>query len=181
MDGTIARTVLESLSQGILLVDGARRVRYLNAAARAVLASRPAADRLAAEVDAGWHGRAQGELRLGDRVVRWRAEVIRAEAGDLLLVELSQKVARQRDLIEALAARFVLTHVEARLLIELARSRGNRELAGTRGISVAALKSRLHRVYRKLGVTTRVGALAALAHLERELGGAATLEGEGAA
>lgn len=60
----------------------------------------------------------------------------------------------------ALMQRFALSRREAEALVELARGDTNAEVAHALGISVSTLKTRLERLYRKLGVRSRTAAVA---------------------
>jgi DNA-binding CsgD family transcriptional regulator len=158
-------SVLESAEVGVLVIDTSSRPLYMNASARQLLDS-PLG--LVPE----WLGQALGGLR--DQLDRSAQVVDRVSHGDVTLrvrmrslgrpgvamVELTvAQAAGPRQIAEQLSRSLHLTISDARLLALLWRGLSNEEIAQNLAVRTGTIKSRLFRLYQKLGVKKRPAAV----------------------
>jgi DNA-binding NarL/FixJ family response regulator len=158
-------SVLESAEVGVVVIDAANRAVYMNASARQLLDSplglmpewlslavtplRDQLDRSAQVVDRVSHG---------DVTLRVRMHTL-ARPGHAV-VELSvAQAAGARQIAEQLARGLALTITDARLLALLWRGLSNEEIAQDLAVRTGTIKSRLFRLYQKLGVKKRPAAV----------------------
>ena len=158
-------SVLESAEVGVLVVDPSSRPLYMNASARQLLDS-PLG--LVPE----WLGQSLDALR--EQLERSAQVVDRVSHGDVTLrvrmrslgrpgiamVELTvAQAAGSRQIAEQLARSLHLTISDARLLALLWRGLSNEEIAQNLAVRTGTIKSRLFRLYQKLGVKKRPAAV----------------------
>lgn len=158
-------SVLESAEVGVVVVDASPRPLYMNASARQLLDS-PLG--LLPE----WLGAALVPLR--EQLERSSQVVDRVSHGDVTLrvrmrslarpgvalVELTvAQAAGQRQIAEQLSRSLALTISDARLLALLWRGLSNEEIAQNLAVRTGTIKSRLFRLYQKLGVKKRPAAV----------------------
>jgi DNA-binding CsgD family transcriptional regulator len=158
-------SVLESAEVGVVVIDATDRPLYMNASARQLL---DAPLGLVPE----WLGQALAPLREqlersaqvvdkvshGDVTLRVRMRAL-ARPG-VALCELSvAQAAGQRQIAEQLSRSLALTISDARLLALLWRGLSNEEIAQSLAVRTGTIKSRLFRLYQKLGVKKRPAAV----------------------
>ena len=164
--GEILFSILESTELGVVVIDPSGRAVYMNASARSLLLS-PAGsfpeslrdelnllhDRLrqSGQVVERW---AYGEL-----VLRVRARPLDRFSGMTVLELTVAKAASGRAIAEQLARSLHLTITDARLLALLWQGMSNEEIAQSLDVRVGTVKSRLFRLYHKLGVKRRPAAV----------------------
>lgn len=158
-------SVLESAEVGVVVVDATARAMYMNASARSMLDSPlgvvppwlavvlPA---LRAAVER--HGQAIERLVHGELTVRVRARGL-ARPGTLLIELAIAQGSGSRQIAEQLARGLGLQITDARLLALLWRGLSNDEIAQQLGVRTGTIKSRLFRLYQKLGVRKRPAAV----------------------
>ncbi len=158
-------SVLESAEVGVVVVDATGRAMYMNASARSTLDSPlgvvppwlavvlPA---LRAAVER--HGQAIERLVHGELTVRVRARGL-ARPGTLLIELAIAQGSGSRQIAEQLARGLGLQITDARLLALLWRGLSNDEIAQQLGVRTGTIKSRLFRLYQKLGVRKRPAAV----------------------
>jgi len=158
-------SVLESAEVGVVVVDASARAMYMNASGRSMLDSPlgvippwlavvlPA---LRAAVER--HGQAIERLVHGELTVRVRARGL-ARPGTLLIELAIAQGSGSRQIAEQLARGLGLQITDARLLALLWRGLSNDEIAQQLGVRTGTIKSRLFRLYQKLGVRKRPAAV----------------------
>ncbi len=170
------RAILDTVETAIVVLDGEGRTVYLNTRASSLLECRegeqipswlrdplaPALERLFAT---GGADGAQVERCVGREVmVRVRVRAL-DRACDLIVLELQPTHAAGRRLVEPLAQGLALSIPDARLLSFLWRGMSNEEIAKSIGIHLGTVKSRLHRLYHRLGVRSRASAVVRAAEI----------------
>jgi DNA-binding CsgD family transcriptional regulator len=158
-------SVLESAEVGVVVIDTTSRPLYMNASARQLLDS-PLG--LLPE----WLAAALSPLR--EQLVRSSQVVDRISHGDVTLRVRLRSLARPgvallelsvahsagaRQIAEQLARSLNLTISDARLLSLLWRGLSNEEIAQSLAVRTGTIKSRLFRLYQKLGVKKRPAAV----------------------
>src|SRR5688572_29424145 len=162
----ILSSVLEDAECGIVVVEGHESTLYMNTSARKLLGAGndnalPSWVRtsLAPLLERLWHNGAHAVERWvhGDLILRVRARPIdRARALAALEITVAQAQAgHQGQLAEPLAASLGLSMPDARLLAFLWRGMSNEDIARTLNVRLGTVKSRLFRLYQKLGVKKR--------------------------
>ncbi|MBI4607862.1 MAG: hypothetical protein HY726_02495 [Candidatus Rokubacteria bacterium] len=166
-----AGEALEAISEGVILLDAAGRVRLTTARTREWLTS--------------WFGASRGGTRLPEALARWvRAEQARLEQSDdvpaplaplvvennrrRLLVRLQPGIGRSTLLLEEQVTapepvaleRLGLSRREAEVLAWVSQGKTNPEIASILGISPRTVQSHLDHIFEKLGVGTRTAAAA---------------------
>jgi ATP/maltotriose-dependent transcriptional regulator MalT len=106
----------------------------------------------------------------GGRSVRARVTRLRVGAQDLLAAEIEAEQIQPREGTAALAQHFQLNMQEARLLRLVWRGLANEEIGAALGIPAGTVKSRLYRLFRRLGVRTRAQAAVQAADLLSRMG-----------
>jgi DNA-binding CsgD family transcriptional regulator len=158
-------SVLESAEVGVVVADASARAMYMNASARSMLDSplgvmppwlTVALPNLRAGVER--HGQALERLVHGELTVRVRARAL-ARPGTLLIELAIAPGSGSRQIAEQLARGLGLQITDARLLALLWRGLSNDEIASTLGVRTGTIKSRLFRLYQKLGVKKRPAAV----------------------
>ena len=158
-------SVLESAEVGVVVADASARAMYMNASARSMLDSplgvmppwlTVALPALKAQVER--HGQALERLVHGELTVRVRARAL-ARPGTLLIELAVAPGSGSRQVAEQLASGLGLQITDARLLSLLWRGLSNDEIAQTLGVRTGTIKSRLFRLYQKLGVKKRPAAV----------------------
>lgn len=158
-------SVLESAEVGVVVADASARAMYMNASARSVLDSplgvmppwlTVALPGLRTQVER--HGQALERLVHGELTVRVRARAL-ARPGTLLIELAIAPGSGSRQIAEQLARGLGLQITDARLLALLWRGLSNDEIASTLGVRTGTIKSRLFRLYQKLGVKKRPAAV----------------------
>jgi DNA-binding CsgD family transcriptional regulator len=158
-------SVLESAEVGVVVADASARAMYMNASARSMLDSplgvmppwlTVVLPRLRAQVER--HGQAVERLVHGELTVRVRARGL-ARAGTLLIELAIAQGSGSRQIAEQLARGLGLQITDARLLSLLWRGLSNDEIAQQLGVRTGTIKSRLFRLYQKLGVRKRPAAV----------------------
>jgi len=166
-------SVLENTEVGILVVDPTARIVYANSSARAALPGAGAVlpEDLAGELrrlldQLGRSPQAIARWQTGDLVLRVRARPL--DRAGLVVVELTVAHAGPgRQMADQLARSLGLSGGDARLLALLWRGMSNEEIANLLGVRVGTVKSRLFRLYQKLGVKRRPAAVLRAAEVLR--------------
>lgn len=159
-------SVLDHAEVGIVVVDQSRRAVYMNLSARALLEAPEGnlPDWTLPHLSSIW------ELlgRVDQQIARWEHEelVLRIRARPLAqhdgLVVLELRVAQAstgRHIADQLARGLGLTISDGKLLALLWRGLSNDEIAQIMGVRVGTIKSRLFRLYQRLGVKRRPAAV----------------------
>ncbi len=158
-------SVLECAEVGMVVADVAGRALYMNASARAVLDSplgvmppwlAPVVPRLRAQL--GQSGHALDRVVNGELAIRVRARAL-PRPGAMLLEIAVAPGSGDRQVAEQLARGLGLQLTDARLLALLWRGLSNDEIAQALAVRTGTIKSRLFRLYQKLGVKKRPAAV----------------------
>jgi len=158
-------SVLESAEVGVVVADASARAMYMNASARSMLDSPLGVmppwltivlPNLRANVER--HGQAVERLVHGDLTVRIRARGL-ARPGTMLIELAIAQGSGSRQIAEQLARGLGLQITDARLLALLWRGLSNDEIAQELTVRTGTIKSRLFRLYQKLGVKKRPAAV----------------------
>ena len=158
-------SVLEHAELALVVADATGRAMYMNASARAFLDS-PLA------VMPGWladalpplrpqverHGQAVERVVHGELTLRVRARAL-PRPGTLLLELAVAQGSGARQVAEQLARGLGLPITDARLLSLLWQGLSNDEIAANLGVRTGTIKSRLFRLYQRLGVKKRPAAV----------------------
>jgi DNA-binding CsgD family transcriptional regulator len=158
-------SVLECAEVGVVVADASGRAMYMNASARSMLDSPlgvmppwlvAALPSLRAQVERDVQ--AVERVAHGDLTVRIRARGL-ARPGTILIELAIAQGSGSRQVAEQLARGLGLQITDARLLALLWRGLSNDEIAQTLGVRTGTIKSRLFRLYQKLGVKKRPAAV----------------------
>lgn len=158
-------SVLESAELAVVVADATGRAMYMNASARSFLDSplgvmptwlAAVLPALREQVDR--HGQAIDRLVHGELTVRLRARAL-PRPGTLLLELAVAPGSGARQVAEQLARGLGLPITDARLLSLLWRGLSNDEIAANLGVRTGTIKSRLFRLYQRLGVKKRPAAV----------------------
>lgn len=158
-------SVLESAEVGVVVADASARALYMNASARSMLDSplgvmppwlSLALPGLRARVER--NEQAVDRLAHGELTVRVRARGL-ARPGTLLLEMAIAPGSGNRQIAEQLARGLGLPISDARLLALLWQGQSNEEIAQSLSVRTGTIKSRLFRLYQKLGVRKRPAAV----------------------
>jgi DNA-binding NarL/FixJ family response regulator len=159
-------SVLESAEAGVVVIDPAGRAVYMNSSARALLESPLGIlpDWIVAQVPALTASLARAQQVVerwvqGDMVLRARVRPLDRFTGLAVLELTVAQSGGQRQLSEQLSRALQLTISDAKLLALLWRGLSNDEVAQNLGVRVGTVKSRLFRLYLKLGVKRRSAAV----------------------
>jgi DNA-binding CsgD family transcriptional regulator len=160
-------SVLDNAEVGVVVVDSAGHAIYMNASARSLLQSDSgnmpewADEHLQPMLE---HVRSTGGQAVerwahSDLVLRVRARPLDRATGLTALEITVAHAAGSRQITELLARSLQLSLSDARLLSLLWRGMSNEEIAQTLNVRVGTVKSRLFRLYQKLGVKRRPAAV----------------------
>ncbi|MBL8624663.1 MAG: hypothetical protein JNK64_25365 [Myxococcales bacterium] len=158
-------SVLEHAELALVVADATGRAMYMNASARAFLDSPLAvmpgwlADALAPlRPQVERHGQAVERVVHGELTLRVRARAL-PRPGTLLLELAVAQGSGARQVAEQLARGLGLPITDARLLSLLWQGLSNDEIAANLGVRTGTIKSRLFRLYQRLGVKKRPAAV----------------------
>jgi DNA-binding NarL/FixJ family response regulator len=159
-------SVLENTEVGVLVVDPTSRVVYANTSARALvpcgagsLPEEVAADLRRIVDQLSRSPQAVERWQLGDMVLRVRARPLDRFSGMTVLELTVAHAAGGRQIADQLSRSLNLSGSDARLLALLWRGMSNEEIANLLSVRVGTVKSRLFRLYQKLGVKRRPAAV----------------------
>jgi DNA-binding CsgD family transcriptional regulator len=165
--GGLFQSVLEDTEMGVLVVDAAVRAIYANTSARRLLGwsegELPSwvSQRLEPMLEQLRAGGAQvlEKWAEGEMVLRVRARPLERMIGMAVLEISVAKSGSSREIADLLSRSLHLTITDSRLLVLLWQGLSNDEIASTLGVRVGTVKSRLFRLYQKLGVKRRAAAV----------------------
>jgi DNA-binding CsgD family transcriptional regulator len=159
-------SILESTELGVVVVDASGRAIYMNASARSLLLAPAGAfpDSLREELTRlherlRQSGQAIERWPYGELLLRVRARPLDRFSGMTVLELTVAKSATGRAIAEQLARSLRLSLTDARLLALLWQGMSNEEIAQSLDVRVGTIKSRLFRLYHKLGVKRRPAAV----------------------
>jgi DNA-binding CsgD family transcriptional regulator len=169
--------LLHLLDKAVVLAaqagDGRVEVRFLNRAAERLLAAPRA--HVASMIEGSLRRTLEGpganatpavdHWVCGGRALRARVTRLKIAGGESVAVELEAEHVQPREGTAALAQAFQLNMQEARLLRLVWRGLANEEIGASLGIPAGTVKSRLYRLFRRLGVRTRAQAAVLAADL----------------
>ncbi len=159
-------SVLENSETGVVVIDSSDRAVYMNASARSVLES-------PLGLVPGWLGEVLPRLRTGldragqvvDRItnegltLRIRMRALPRPGVVLVELHVAHATHAGREVAEHLSRSLALTITDARLLAMLWQGLSNEEIAQTLSVRTGTIKSRLFRLYQRLGVKKRPAAV----------------------
>lgn len=159
-------SVLEHSESSVLVVDANDRAVYMNATARSVLESplglvptwfAEALPAMRAQLDRS----GQVVDRISHEGLTLRVRLRDLPRPGVVLVELHVAHASHagREVAEQLSRSLALTITDARLLAMLWQGLSNEEIAGQLSVRTGTIKSRLFRLYQRLGVKKRPAAV----------------------
>lgn len=159
-------SVLEHSETSVVVIDQHDRAVYMNASARSVLESplglvptwfADALPALRAQLDRS----GQVVDRISHEGLTLRVRLRGLPRPGVVLVELHVAHASQagREVAEQLSRSLALTITDARLLAMLWQGLSNEEIAGQLSVRTGTIKSRLFRLYQRLGVKKRPAAV----------------------
>jgi len=159
-------SVLEHSESSVLVVDANDRAVYMNASARSVLESplglvptwfAEALPAMRAQLDRS----GQVVDRISHEGLTLRVRLRGLPRPGVVLVELHVAHASHagREVAEQLSRSLALTITDARLLAMLWQGLSNEEIAGQLSVRTGTIKSRLFRLYQRLGVKKRPAAV----------------------
>ena len=161
----LLQAVLEHAEVGVAVVDATLRPLYLNASARHLLDNPVGAlpDWLAAELpplraQLDRSAQAVGRVCVGELTLRVRLRALQSPGITMLELQVVQ-AGGARQLAEQLSRGLGLTATDAQLLALLWRGLSNEEIAQALAVRTGTIKSRLFRLYQKLGVKKRPAAV----------------------
>lgn len=160
-------SVLDSTEIGVAVVDSSARSLFVNSSARRLLQceSRILPDWMTSPLLAVIERmRTTGEQVIerwahADAIYRVRARGLDEWSGHIVLEITVAQAAEGEQLSELLARSLKLSRTDAGLLELLWRGMSNEEIAGKLGVRIGTVKSRLFRLYQKLGVRRRPAAV----------------------
>ncbi len=171
-------SILENTELGVVVVEHGGRVVYMNASARHILQAPHgflpdwATDELKGMLDRlNKGGQVVERWTNDDLVMRVRARplVLAGSSSPLTVLEVSITAAKSaHQITETLSRSLELSYGDARLLGLLWRGMSNEEIATTLNVRVGTVKSRLFRLYQKLGVRRRPAAVLRAAEVLRD-------------
>ena len=160
-------SLLERTEVGLVVVDPSCRAVFMNASARNVLDS-PTGQLPADMLDSlralmtQLSSRSQVVERWSqtDRVLRVRARPLDRNSGLLTVLEITVvRAGNPRDMGEQLSRTLELTITDGKLLGLVWRGMSNDQIAQLLGVRLGTVKSRLFRLYQRLGVKRRAAAV----------------------
>jgi DNA-binding CsgD family transcriptional regulator len=172
--------VLEETEMGLAVVEGTGLPQYLNGAARRLLESevgRPLGSPWAPLLEGLTARLLQGSAKVVDRwvngelVLRVNGRVL-DRARNLIALELAVEQAPGNGTVaERLSKSLGLSVPDARLLAFVWRGMSNDDIARTLNVRLGTVKSRLFRLYQRLGVSKRATAVLRAAQVLQEAPG----------
>jgi ATP/maltotriose-dependent transcriptional regulator MalT len=159
-------SVLENTEVGLVVLDAAGRTVFMNASARNLLACPTGI--IPAELEDNLAGlreqlrrspQAIEKWQHADMILRVRARQLDRNSDHTVLEVTLEKAAGNRAVAEQLSRGLNLSISDARLLALLWRGMSNDEIADMLNVRVGTVKSRLFRLYQKLGVKRRPAAV----------------------
>jgi DNA-binding CsgD family transcriptional regulator len=159
-------SVLEETEVGLVVVNAEGAALYLNGSARSIFGAEASAlppwtaehvrqiVALVHEVD----GQVVERWPSSDVTLRVRARP-HSPGSQLVVLEVTIAQAGSRQVAESLARSLRLSITDARLLTLLWRGMSNEEIAQTLEVRIGTVKSRLFRLYQRLGVKRRPAAV----------------------
>lgn len=159
-------SILENTEVGLVVLDAADHAVYMNSSARHLLQC--PAGHMPTSLEASLASLRAQLRRSPQAIERWQHAdmVLRVRARRLdkstthTVLEISvAKAASSRGIAEQLSRSLGLTITDARLLALLWRGMSNDEIADVLSVRVGTVKSRLFRLYQKLGVKRRPAAV----------------------
>lgn len=159
-------SLLENTEVGVVVVDGPDRAVYMNASARTLLQA-PTGELpewVAPHIEPMLEGLTRAEQTVErwvreEMVLRVRARSLDRYSGMTVLEITVAQVAGGRHVADQLARSLQIPISDAKLLALLWRGMSNDEIAQTLGVRVGTIKSRLFRLYQRLGVKRRPAAV----------------------
>jgi len=159
-------SVLEHTEVGVVVVDGPERAVYMNSSARTLLQSPSGEmpDWVSPHVEPMLEGLTRAEQTVErwvreEMVLRVRARPLDRYSGFAVLEITVAQVAGGRHVADQLARSLQIPISDAKLLALLWRGMSNDEIAQTLSVRVGTIKSRLFRLYQRLGVKRRPAAV----------------------
>jgi DNA-binding CsgD family transcriptional regulator len=159
-------SVLENSETGVLVIDATDRAVYMNASARSLLESPlglvpPWLAEALPRLRAGLERAGQMVDRIGHEGLTLRVRARSLPRPGIFLVELHVAHATHagREVSEQLSRSLGLTITDARLLAMLWQGLSNEEIAQQLSVRTGTIKSRLFRLYQRLGVKKRPAAV----------------------
>jgi len=159
-------SVLENSETGVLVIDATDRAVYMNASARSMLESPlglvpPWLAETLPRLRLGLARAGQVVDRLGHRGLTLRVRARGLPRPGVFLIELHVAHASHagREVTEQLSRSLGLTITDARLLAMLWQGLSNEEIAQQLSVRTGTIKSRLFRLYQRLGVKKRPAAV----------------------
>lgn len=161
-------SVLEEAEVGIAVVEGEGSASYVNASARRYLACDPAGrlpdwvrSALTPLLERLWHNGSRAVERWvhADQVLRVHARPIDRARAVAALEITADPAASGGPIGERLSRALDLSMPDARLLAFVWRGMSNEDIARTLNVRLGTVKSRLFRLYQKLGVKNRATAV----------------------
>jgi len=159
-------SVLENAEVGVVVVDAAGTAIYMNSSARSLLDTRGGLPEwtgihltpMLAHVRATG-GQCVERWPSSDAVLRVRARPVERGAQEVVLEVSVAHAAGGSQAAENLSRSLKLSASDGRLLALLWRGMSNEEIAASLNVRVGTVKSRLFRLYQKLGVKRRPAAV----------------------
>lgn len=159
-------SVLEHSETGVMVVDATNRAVYMNASARSLLESplglvpvwlSDALPRLRAGLDRA--GQVVDRIANDGLTLRVRCRSLPRPGVMLVELHVAHATHAGREVAEQLARSLALTITDARLLAMLWQGLSNEEIAQQLSVRTGTIKSRLFRLYQRLGVKKRPAAV----------------------
>jgi DNA-binding CsgD family transcriptional regulator len=165
--GELFQSVLEDTEVGVAVVDPSGRAVYMNSSARRLLDC--AGERLPEWVETHLEPMLEQIRNTGSQslekwvhdelVLRVRVRPLDRLSGMSVLEISVAHAGAGRQIADTLSRSLHLTLTDSRLLSLLWRGMSNEEIAQSLGVRVGTVKSRLFRLYQKLGVKRRAAAV----------------------
>jgi len=157
--------VLETAEVGMIVLDQSGHPLYMNGSAQDLLKASP--DSLPEWTASYISSMIQGLDGLRQRIERWEHDDLALrvrgrlleKTGNIVLEVRATQVPSGQHVADQLARGLQLPLADAKLLVLLWRGMSNDEIANTMGVRVGTIKSRLFRLYQKLGVKRRPAAV----------------------
>ena len=170
-------SVLEDAESGMVVVEGEDTALYMNASARQLLGCSEVGplptwmqEHLEPLLEKLWHNGAHAVERWihGTLVLRVRARPIDPSRALAALEITVARAGTGGQITEPLSTSLNISMQDAKLLSFLWRGMSNEDIANTLNVRVGTVKSRLFRLYQKLGVKKRSTAVLRAAEILRQ-------------